>query len=62
MLKKDYKIGNEIRAWSVYLSDRAAIEVSKTLNSKWINTGEKEKEFRQKIAKKTWSPLRSCMQ
>lgn len=56
MLKKDYKIGNEIRAWSVYLSDRAAIEVSKTLNSKWINTGEKEKEFRQKIAKKLGAP------
>jgi len=54
--KKDYEIGDEIRAWSVYIPDQAIIEVTNTLKSKWINTGKKEKEFRGKIEKKLSTP------
>ncbi len=49
MQNKDYKIGEEIRTWSILIPDLAAKELEKTLKSKWINTGKKEKEFRQKI-------------
>ena len=48
--KQDYELGDEIRAWSVCIPDNAIIEVTNTLKSKWINTGKKEKEFRNKIA------------
>lgn len=49
--KPDYKIGKEIRTWSINIPNRAIYELKKTINSKWINTGPKEKEFREKIKK-----------
>ncbi len=56
MEKKDYQIGEEIRTWSVCIPDNAAEEVGKTLASTWINTGKKEKEFREKICKRFKAP------
>lgn len=56
MVKKDFQIGQEIRTWSVCIPDNAAEEVTKTLNSTWINTGKKEKEFREKIKKRFKAP------
>jgi len=56
MANKDYVIGQEIRTWSVNVPERAAKEVEKTLKSTWINTGKKEKEFRQKICEKFKAP------
>lgn len=54
MRKKDYELtDNIIRTWSTYIPDEAIIEVAKTLKSKWINTGKKEKELREK-AKLKW--------
>jgi len=53
MKKKDYDINdNKIRLWSTFIPKEAEKEVSKTLRSKWINTGVKEKEFRMKVSKK----------
>src|SRR3989344_2330916 len=55
MKKKDYEIDdNIIRTWSTYIPKEAISEVIKTLRSKWINTGKKEKELRG-IAAKKWS-------
>src|SRR3990167_8352684 len=57
MKKKDYEIDdNIIRTWSTYIPKEAISEVIKTLRSKWINTGKKEKELRG-IAAKKWSFL-----
>ncbi len=39
-----------IRTWSVHVPDAAASEIAKTLSSKWLNTGVKEREFRAKAA------------
>ncbi|MDO8638262.1 MAG: DegT/DnrJ/EryC1/StrS family aminotransferase [Candidatus Daviesbacteria bacterium] len=51
--KKDYELGdNIIRTWSTYIPKEAIAEVAKTLRSKWINTGKKEKELREKACKK----------
>ena len=47
--KSDYKIGKEIRAWSINIPDRAIDELRKTIKSKWINTGPREKDFRRKV-------------
>lgn len=53
MRKKDYELGdNLIRLWSTFIPKEAASEVAKTLKSKWINTGKKEKELREKACKK----------
>lgn len=53
MVKKDYELeGNLIRTWSTFIPDDAISEVSKTLRSKWINTGKREKELREKVARK----------
>jgi len=49
MTTKDYELGEEIRVWSTYVPSEAASEVAITLNSKWINTGKKEKELRKKV-------------
>jgi len=54
--KQDYEIGKEIRCWGVCIPDNAAEEVSKTLESTWINTGKKEKEFRKKICDRFQAP------
>jgi len=56
MNDKDYEIGKEIRTWSVCIPDNVEEEVVKTLQSKWINTGKKEKEFREKICKRFKAP------
>ena len=56
MAKKDFEMGEEIRCWGVCIPDNAAEEVAKTLKSTWINTGKKEKEFREKICKRFKAP------
>lgn len=53
MKKKDYELKDKlIRTWSTYIPKEAITEVAKTLESKWINTGKKEKELREKASKK----------
>lgn len=73
MAKKDYELDNSIIAtWSTYIPKAAIVEVSKTLRSKWINTGKKESELRKKACQKWGFPnciavnsctsaLRSCL-
>ena len=52
MLKKlDYKIQNEIRTWDINIPI-SVLDDLKTIKSKWINTGPKEKEFRNQIKKR----------
>lgn len=41
-----------IRTHSTFVPEEATVEVVKTLRSKWINTGKKEKELREKASKK----------
>lgn len=48
-IKKDYETDGIIRTWSIHIPEETATEVKKTLDSTWINTGKKEKEFREKI-------------
>ena len=48
-LKKDYETGGFIRTWSIHIPKETGDEVKKTLDSNWINTGKKEKEFREKV-------------
>jgi perosamine synthetase len=50
--KLDYKINNEIRTWHVNVPSRVLKDLKNTLNSKWINTGPKEKEFRNLLKKR----------
>ncbi len=57
MNNKDYNIGKEIRTWSVSIPENAATEVAKTLKSTWINTGKKEKEFREKLCNRFNAPF-----
>lgn len=46
------KENNElIRTWSVFVPEETTAEIKKTLDSTWLNTGKKEKEFRNKIQK-----------
>ena len=53
MNKKDYELDdNLIRTWSTFIPQEAIAEVVKTLKSKWINTGKKEKELREKAMRK----------
>lgn len=53
MRKKDYDLPtNIINTWSTYIPNEAITEVAKTLRSKWINTGKKEKELREKARRK----------
>jgi len=40
---------NLIRTWSVFVPKETIDELKKTLDSTWLNTGKKEKEFREKI-------------
>jgi perosamine synthetase len=46
---KDYETNGFIRTWSIHVPEETVSELKKTLDSTWINTGKKEKEFRQKI-------------
>lgn len=48
-MKKDFESTGFIRTWSIHIPEETAEEVKKTLDSKWINTGKKEKEFREKV-------------
>ena len=53
MKKKDYELGdNIIRTWSTFIPKEAVTEIAKTLRSKWINTGKREKELREKSCQK----------
>ena len=62
-MEKDFKMEESIiRCWSVCIPDNAGEEVSKTLESTWINTGKKEKEFREKVCKRFRAPYAAaCM-
>ena len=46
---KDYESNGFIRTWSIHIPEETIDELKKTLDSTWINTGKKEKEFREKI-------------
>ena len=53
MIKKDYELSNDlIRTWSTFVPKEAIDEIAKTLRSRWINTGKKEKELREKARNK----------
>ena len=55
MQNRDYELaGGLIRTWSTFIPEKATGEIAKTLQSKWINTGKKEKELRKKVSQK-WS-------
>lgn len=57
MKKKDYELGDKIiRLWSTYIPQKATAEIAKTLRSKWINTGKKERELREKARHKWGFP------
>ena len=43
---KDYETGGFIRTWSIHIPEETITELKQTLDSTWINTGKKEKEFR----------------
>jgi len=43
---------NLIRIWSVSVPKETIDELKKTLDSNWLNTGKKEKEFREKVKEK----------
>tara|TARA_R110000787_G_scaffold6702_1_gene23334 strand:+ start:1031 stop:2164 length:1134 start_codon:yes stop_codon:yes gene_type:complete len=62
-MENDFKMEESIiRCWSVCIPENAAEEVTKTLQSKWINTGKKEKEFRAKICDRFQAPYAvACM-
>jgi perosamine synthetase len=45
---KDYESDGFIRTWSIHIPKETITELGKTLDSTWINTGKKEKEFRNK--------------
>lgn len=46
---KDYESNGFIRTWSIHIPEETIGELKKTLDSTWINTGKKEKEFRNKV-------------
>ena len=50
--KLDYKINKEIRTWDINIPLRVLNELKKTIKSKWINTGPKEKQFRNHLIKR----------
>ena len=57
MSKKDYEIDEDIiRTWSVYIPKEAVAEITKTLRSKWINTGKIERKLREKACRKWGFP------
>jgi perosamine synthetase len=47
---KDFETNGFIRTWSIHIPEETSTELKKTLDSTWVNTGKKEKEFRQKIS------------
>ena len=61
-MKKDFNFGKEIRCWGVFIPENAGEEVTKTLKSTWINTGKKEREFREKVCERFSAPYAiACM-
>lgn len=53
MKKRNYNPDNgDIRTMSPFVPSEAATEIAKTLKSKWINTGKKERELREKACRK----------
>ena len=62
-INNDFKMEESIiRCWSVYVPDEAGEEVTKTLKSKWLNTGKKEAEFRAKVRARFKAPYAAaCM-
>ena len=62
-MENDFKMEEPIiRCWSVHVPDEAGEEVAKTLKSKWINTGKKEAEFREKVRARFNAPYAAaCM-
>ena len=61
-MKKDFEELDIIRCWGVCIPDNAGEEVAKTLKSGWINTGKKEKEFRNKVCERFNAPYSvACM-
>jgi len=57
MRKKDYELGKDvINTWSTFIPEKTITEVAKTLKSKWINTGKKEKGLREKACRKWGFP------
>ncbi len=51
-MPKDYDIGDEIRTWSFFMPEEVIARVQETLRSKWINTGPREKELREKASQR----------
>jgi perosamine synthetase len=45
--RHDSELGEEIRSWAVNIPSNALNEIRETLESGWINTGPKEKRFRE---------------
>ena len=59
---KDFEQKDIIRCWGVYIPEEAGKEVTQTLKSTWINTGKKEKEFRDLICNRFNAPYSvACM-
>ena len=59
---KDFEKQDIIRCWGVYVPKEAGEEVTQTLKSTWINTGKKEKEFRNLICNRFNAPYSvACM-
>ncbi len=46
---KDYESDGFIRTWSIHIPEETASELDKVFKTTWINTGKKEKEFRNKV-------------
>jgi len=46
-VKKDYEMPGDIRTWGTYVPESAIDRVTKTLKSKWLNTGKNEKKLRE---------------
>lgn len=56
-VRKDYELSDDlIRTWSTFVPKESITEVTKILKSKWINTGKKEKELREKVCRKWGFP------
>ena len=49
MSKKDFESSGPIRTWSVYVPEETSEELKKLFDTTWLNTGVKEREFREKI-------------
>jgi perosamine synthetase len=55
-MRKDFDIRDEIRSWSVYIPEEAIDALKDVMQSRWINTGDKEMEFRRVVSEKFHLP------